>query len=297
MFQTSDITLEDVLAICASLNIDKFSLLAHSAGAVYALATALRLPQHVHGTIHLLAPWIPPSQMTSVNHSLISSRVNQLPRSQRLLRVLPTSLLKAANSNFISVTSSSLSRGNLDSPLRPKHRRCSGIKGLAACSDLSGVMDTEDFSKDMTKVDHTKSDDNKHASPSVETEKRDLEQENTTEYMQHASSECKDCFDKQLTLAIWNAATHNANPAVDLMVCLERHRPIGFRYADVHLPVVLHHGSHDTRVPLDNVKWLSRIMHRCELRVISGEGHSLMANAPLMGGVLAEIAKEWKVLP
>ncbi|TGZ78848.1 hypothetical protein EX30DRAFT_342895, partial [Ascodesmis nigricans] len=57
---------DDVLFICQSLKITKFSILAHSAGAIYALATALRMPGHIRGKIHLLAPWIPPSQMENV---------------------------------------------------------------------------------------------------------------------------------------------------------------------------------------------------------------------------------------
>jgi hypothetical protein len=40
------------------LNIDKFGILAHSAGVPYALATALKLKERVVGTIHLLAPWV-----------------------------------------------------------------------------------------------------------------------------------------------------------------------------------------------------------------------------------------------
>jgi hypothetical protein len=40
------------------LEIHTFGILAHSAGASYALATALKLKERVVGTIHLLAPWV-----------------------------------------------------------------------------------------------------------------------------------------------------------------------------------------------------------------------------------------------
>jgi len=33
---------------------------------------------------------------------------------------------------------------------------------------------------------------------------------------------------------------------------------------------------------------------RCEVRVLEGEGHGLMASAVVMGGVLMEISKEWE---
>jgi hypothetical protein len=81
---------------------------------------------------------------------------------------------------------------------------------------------------------------------------------------------------------------------VDLLVCLERRHTIGFRYVDITRAVVIHHGSKDTRVPVENVRWLGKTMRRCEVRVLEGEGHGLMASAAVMGGVLMEIAREWE---
>jgi len=47
-----------VKEIMDRLEVDKFGILAHSAGVPYALATALKLKERVVGTIHLLAPWV-----------------------------------------------------------------------------------------------------------------------------------------------------------------------------------------------------------------------------------------------
>ena len=101
-------------------------------------------------------------------------------------------------------------------------------------------------------------------------------------------------YDTRLTQGIWDLATRNANPAVDLLVCLERTRDIGFRYVDITKSVVIHHGSRDTRVPVDNVKWLGKTMRQCEIRILEGEGHGLMAVAAVMGSVLTEMAQEWQ---
>lgn len=109
-----------------------------------------------------------------------------------------------------------------------------------------------------------------------------------------ADQERQTVYDNRLTHAIWDLATTGANPAVDLVVCLERRHTIGFRYVDITRPVVLHHGSRDTRVPVENVKWLGKTMRRCEVRVLEGEGHGLMASASVMSAVLTEIAKEWE---
>ncbi|KZO95978.1 alpha/beta-hydrolase [Calocera viscosa TUFC12733] len=44
--------------VADAMDIGEFSMLAHSAGAPYSLATALRLGRRVGGSIHLLAPWV-----------------------------------------------------------------------------------------------------------------------------------------------------------------------------------------------------------------------------------------------
>lgn len=35
-------------------------------------------------------------------------------------------------------------------------------------------------------------------------------------------------------------------------------------------------------------------MKKCEVRVLEGEGHGLMASAAVMSSVLVEISKEWE---
>ena len=40
------------------LEVDRFQLMAHSAGAAYAVAVVLRIPERVKGTLYFLAPWV-----------------------------------------------------------------------------------------------------------------------------------------------------------------------------------------------------------------------------------------------
>lgn len=136
---------------------------------------------------------------------------------------------------------------------------------------------------------------------------------------EHADRERQVEYTSRLTRRTWELATRDSNPATDLVVCLERSRDVGFRYTDVGREVVIHHGSEDKRVPLANVKWLAEQMNRralglnlgmdareskeswadaagkggCEVRVLQGEGHGLMASPLIMGDVLEEIAGYW----
>ncbi|MCJ1268131.1 hypothetical protein MMC22_008017 [Lobaria immixta] len=278
---------DDVLAICQHLKLTKFSILAHSAGAIYALATALRMPQHIRGRIHLLAPWIPPSQMSAFGTQQEALPVSALPYSQRFLRSLPTPFLKAANSSFLSATSASFTTSLPKSPRRSKRR---SLNLDATSSAVSGKRDPSS-SPNLADGGYQEASISKEAALSG-TRTNDRFRDGLS--LRMVEKERQLSYDTRLTEAIWNSATTDANPAVDLLICLERRHPIGFRYVDITRSVVIHHGSKDNRVPVENVKWLGKTMRRCEVRILEGEGHGLMASAAVMGGVLMEIAKEWE---
>ena len=280
---------DDVRAICQHLNITKFSLLAHSAGAIYALATALRMPQHIRCRVHLLAPWIPPSQMTAVGAQRESSPARSLPYTQRFLRSLPMTFLKAANSSLLSATSASVTTSLPKSPRSSKRK--SLIWGGAMASDIQDEAD--DSRRDDLVSPQFRNGEIADFSKENRPPNCDMSTPTVGGSFSQEEKERRSAYDTRLTEAIWDAATTGTNPAVDLLICLERRRPIGFRYVDITRSVVIHHGSKDGRVPLGNVKWLGKMMRRCEVRVLEGEGHGLMASASVMGNVLTEMAQEW----
>jgi hypothetical protein len=319
--------------ICAALNISKFSILAHSAGAIYALATALRIPQQIRGKVHLLAPWIPPSQMETIGTYQDPPPGAQLPKSQRFLRALPAPFLTVANSSFLSATSASLSpnlgspasrkkkksaQNRSDSPTpdsrspphrtasgnRPKHTRRESIMLMdqqsmpktahsASALSITGLHTSDGTPLSLSALQSTTS---FHSDRHVRSASAPLSPAPPTDPLALITADplLRRAFDERLTMAIWAAATTNANPAVDLLVCLERSQSIGFRYVDITRSVVIHHGGKDSRVPVDNVRWLGGMMRRCEVRVLDGESHGLMASASVMGGVLSEMSKEWE---
>ena len=285
--------LDDVAIVCNHLKVTKFSLLAHSAGAIYALATALRIPQHIRGRIHLLAPWIPPSQLSSIGSQKAPVPTNAVPYSQRILRALPTSLLRVANSSFLSTTSASIT-SNLPKSSRRKRRATKEATGVAATADSGGTRrnesKTQEQEVDLRKLQNLNT---PVISSAFDDDKAEIAKGEATASASQDNLRRTD-YDNRLTHKIWELATTNANPAVDLLTCLERRQNIGFRYVDITRAVVIHHGSRDTRVPVDNVRWLGKTMRRCEVRVLEGESHGLMASAAVMGNVLMEIAKEWE---
>jgi pimeloyl-ACP methyl ester carboxylesterase len=343
---------EDVLTICQYLNISSFSLLAHSAGAIYALATALILPHLINGKVHLLAPWIPPSQLEAVALPTASAPpAGALPRSQRILRVLPTSFLKAANSSFMTATSASLKPASKRQIQAARERQREQSMSPTRLPERPSTANRPDYHRreSMMLMDQfmpqtyslenfpipVKELDEEEIAAEYNTRRGSLflsatatPTDPTFEFAQaglnaaeHAEKERKMEFTSRLTERTWELATRDSNPATDLLVCLERNREIGFRYTDVTRQVVITHGSEDKRVPLANVKWLGGQMNAramadfpsfgsldsipqsregwvdqmtsrggCEVRILEGEGHGLMASAPIMSDVLTEIA-------
>lgn len=260
---------------------------------------------------------------------------------------MPTPILKAANSSFMTATSSSIT-SSLPKQKRAKRERRTAAAVAAKEANSKAANPSEADNKENHSLNHgrdkglppspahdfgtsvsesmdrimagsstataelngtSQSNDNGHqqyrsnssARRSTATSKRPHEKDERilTAAANLASSQLADrerqqLYDSRLTHAIWQLATTGANPAVDLLVCLERRHTIGFRYVDITRPVIIHHGSRDTRVPVENVKWLGKTMRRCEVRVLEGEGHGLMASAQVMGGVLMEISREWE---
>ena len=318
--------------VCAHLGISRFSVLAHSAGAIYALALALRMPQHIRGRIHLLAPWIPPSQLTTIGVPQRSQAdadaadratgPTALPYAQRFLRSLPTPFLKAANSGFFALTSNSftsLPNAPKRTPKRSVPARRRSLADPAELTDAKGTGEGVTASAPTTpaatqrgrgkagippNAPRTRSatptpaelaaDAAPAPAPSAMTPSTGAAVATPASPRAALDPSRQAEYDARLTHGIWARATTGASPAVDLLVCLERRAPIGFRYADVAKSVVMHHGARDSRVPPDNVRWLARTMRRCEVRVLDGEGHGLMASAGVMAGVLGEIAREWE---
>ncbi|KGO65114.1 hypothetical protein PITC_013730 [Penicillium italicum] len=283
---------DDVAIVCNHLRVTKFSILAHSAGAIYALATALRIPQHIRGRIHLLAPWIPPSQLSTIGSKKDPAPANAVPYSQKILRALPTSLLKVANSSFMSATSASITTSLPKSPRRTKRKTAAKEASNANAIPLIPPIPSVENNLQIQRED-TEPNVKPFTSTTASYRKSDTNLASRARSSEDEVERQRD-YDARLTYKIWELATTNANPAVDLLVCLERRQTIGFRYVDITRSVVIHHGSKDPRVPVENVQWLGKTMRRCEVRILEGEGHGLMASAGVMGNVLTEIAKEWE---
>ncbi|RHZ51231.1 hypothetical protein Glove_481g81 [Diversispora epigaea] len=94
--------------LCNILDISQFFLMAHSAGAPYALACALKIPQRIKGTIYLVCPWV----STTVANNF------------KWLRFVPTPIMKFTNSAGISIQQ--IIHGRQPYSTKPASQRNSG---------------------------------------------------------------------------------------------------------------------------------------------------------------------------
>ncbi|CAG8491390.1 8340_t:CDS:2 [Paraglomus occultum] len=95
--------------LCDIIGIKKFFIMAHSAGAPYALACALKLPHRLQGTIYLVCPWV----STTVANNF------------KWLRFVPTSIMKLTNTAGISLQQ--LLYGRSPYAMKPSHRNSGAL--------------------------------------------------------------------------------------------------------------------------------------------------------------------------
>ncbi|CAG8743099.1 14127_t:CDS:2, partial [Ambispora leptoticha] len=108
---------EVIEELCDIMSINKFFIMAHSAGAPYALACALKMPERLQGTVYLVCPWV----STAIANNF------------KWLRYVPTPIMKFTNTAGISLQQ--MLYGRQPYATKPSSHRNSG----ALASPLSSL--------------------------------------------------------------------------------------------------------------------------------------------------------------
>lgn len=261
-----------VQQVADALGIDQFSLLAHSAGSPFALATALELKDRVQGTIQLLAPWAP----LSVTNSF------------KWLKYVPTSVIKMTNSAGIKTQALMVGKPPVHKP-----RRGTESEGSLSPSGLASPVTSTPPSPQPGKK-----------SPGLGIKRsfknlRKKAQEDAAPPLPTAVSTDQGIHSTPLSLplsvAILRASyseSLSAGANNDLITIFERHHAFGFAYSDITHAVHIYHGSADDRIPLKAAQWMVSNMPNCSLTVLDGAGHHLMMRADVMENVMKRIATD-----
>lgn len=314
------------------LGIGRFSILAHSAGTPYALASSIRLQHRVRGTIHLLAPWV-------------GSAAESTASAYKWLRFIPSGVLKTAQaaewrmqgwrlgknpkiqaqgvgfdpraplSSDSAATSPIFAGFNLDIPPQADTEARQHPAHSTTPSQLSVHKDADSeksangsLPSASTRGQHRKS------SSGAATDHRTQAQMISSSPGLHrrasnaakAPSTTASSVKSQVTLSQQSiklelgTALMRASHAEslkggtsDLLAILHKTgKTSELSYSEIAHPVRVWHGLKDDKISLESVLSLETFIPDCKVNVIPGADHSLMTNVAVFLQVLQAIAGE-----
>ncbi|BEI86049.1 hypothetical protein CcaverHIS002_0603360 [Cutaneotrichosporon cavernicola] len=256
-----------VRQVLDELGINRFQMIAHSAGAPYALATALKMERRIHGKIHLLSPWVGGDVegykwLKWVPNGVIKSALAAEWRLESYFLGKAPSLKANGKTNGRAGTP-----GRKDGDTSTTSLNTDDMRSQSSVSDLRVADSLDGFSDDLS-----------HALPG--------------NYQPSVSPiTASPAFAHALVQA--NHAESLSGTTADLLsVVLGRDaKPWGFSYTDIRHPCKIWYGAEDERVSEKSMRWMERAMD-AELIVVQEEGHNLMSSRTVMYDVLDSIAED-----
>lgn len=238
------------------LAIDKFSVIAHSAGAPFAAAVGLLFPHRIRGPLHLLAPWTGMQQDSGY----------------RWLRYVPDGVIKTAQAAEWKIQSWKL-----------------GKEGSRSGNRTPLVSTDEDYVTAGRRVSH----DSRRASDSVRESGSREGLDDVRPILTRLDENLTSAEAERETALDLLKASHaeSARGLVDDLNLVLGKRPWGFSYADVQVACEVWHGSKDERIPVASSITLAKEMRDCRLHVVEGASHGLMTNSEVVVEVFESIRK------
>ena len=272
------------------LAIDRFSVLAHSAGAPFAAAVALLFPHRIQGPLHLLAPWTGMQQDSGY----------------RWLRYIPDGVIKTAQAAEWRIQNWTLSKEGPRATNRTTPYLADDDRSSSRRSEL------EDMQRGPTPPPKQRT--HRPVGPAAEQGPPTISGatgNSSGDIREDAETATRDAVDGiRPVLASedeeWMMAEAARSSALDLLKASHAEsarglvddlnlvlgkRPWGFGYADVRVACEVWHGSKDERIPLSSSISLTKEMRDCMLHVVEGANHSLMTNSEVVIEVFESICK------
>ncbi|GAA93637.1 uncharacterized protein L969DRAFT_42674 [Mixia osmundae IAM 14324] len=303
------------------LDLPRVSLLAHSAGAPYCLATSAVLAQtdRLSGSVHLLAPWV----------------AGTPDSAYRWLKYVPSGVIRTAQAAEWHVQTMKLGK--------PPEIQMRGIGYVKPSSSLGVVTAEAETASPRTSAEGRRRSFRKSFSlksppsspapdndllesspPSKPRRKRSLSlgkgskgrsmSRRSTEPMpEMPTSSSMSSIQSGVSMPT-RRTSHKAKPAApifdttealikashaesqgssnDLLVLLDERRPKGFEYAELACPVKIWYGEKDDRIPVSSIQWLAQTLPRVDVSLVPGADHNLMTSYNVLVDALESIASE-----
>ncbi|SCZ98933.1 BZ3500_MvSof-1268-A1-R1_Chr7-1g09320 [Microbotryum saponariae] len=313
------------------LGLDEFSILAHSAGGSFAIASALSPASSikVKGSLHLLAPWI---LSTSSSTSNSTSNIDPLSGPYKLLKYVPSGVLKTAQLAEWKLTARKLGK-----PPTVQHAaigydaREGKVRWVGGRGEGRMMEDDEEEGQDGVQADGSTDRDSifsgarprrtstfslksrscAHTAspPSPLYDEPHTRDPNTSS---HPSSTClipPTLSGPSLIQGLLRASHAESlrGSTADLALLLGNRSSKVPAEGTERVPdpmnlapgmkVKIWLGEKDERISLGSVRGLQVRLGegRCVVKVVEGADHGLITNAKVIGEVFESIAEEWKV--
>ncbi|KAK0552392.1 hypothetical protein OC846_002899 [Tilletia horrida] len=310
------------------LGIGRFAMLAHSAGAPYAMATVLRQPSsRIVGPVHLLAPWAGPQVESNwkwlkyVPGGVIrTAQVAEWKMQSWKLGKQPSLAYEGvgydANAARAENGSAYLRDKGLPTIPHDPHEDDTSSQGnhsgkkVTRTSLESITGNYASYSRMFDLNSPTEAGTTRSGIPLISPpptiyepqntslgSSQDLSMANSTSSGSGGSRKSESSQADQLNdiaTALLRASHAEAlrGGSADLMAILGRSsRPWGFAYTDVVHPVKVWHGDRDERISLASAQWMEQELPHCELIVVKGANHSLMTNVTVVMEALESLSR------
>ena len=309
------------------MRVQKFGMLAHSAGAPYAMATALHVPERVLGRIHLLCPWVDfeAGGGESEERDGADPEIDTSLAAYKWLKYVPNSVIKTAQEaewkfqgwmlGKPPIKGASVGIGH-DAGAHSSYDAASGTGAIGGRQLVSVDMDVPRTAESPNQplrlanvhaVDYTgivrESEDTPHTSTAsgprhkILSTAGDLEtllRSPTTRPVSSCDSQPRNetsSFVRALLQA--SHAEALSGGTADLLTILGKaSKPWGFSHEDVGHPCKIMWGELDDKISESSMRRLEREMTSAQLTILPGQGHNLMTSSTVMVDVMESLAAD-----
>ncbi|KAI9318625.1 Alpha/Beta hydrolase protein [Dichotomocladium elegans] len=264
---------EVLIQLADHLGIRRFSIIAQSVGAAFAMAVTHKYPGRVVGPLFLISPWVS------------TYAANTFKWSRRLPAMLVTRTVSLAMDVMWMLNKNTKDTPGLpdegDSMSNPASPRPSEASQSATFSDallLSMTLQEED---DLL--------------ASFDGDELDL----PTDFPPHRPLRHA-VRPRHMSLYFAMNKLRMSEPytqgqVLDVLVALEKYHPFGFNYSEITTAVTAVWGDKDGLIPIQAVEVLAKSLRDVRFKILEGEGHDLVWKEGVMEWAIRGIAERWRV--
>ncbi|KAI7885155.1 alpha/beta-hydrolase [Lichtheimia hyalospora FSU 10163] len=283
---------EVVIQLADHLEIRRFSIIAQSVGAVYAMAITHKYPTRVVGPLFLISPWVSthaantfkwsrrlPAMLVTRTVSLAMDVMWMLNKSAPTMATTPSASTTPSTTST-STTDEDASVSTFSNPSSPRFNENNQLPTFSNVSPNIPSMTLEEEDELLASFD-----DDGFDLPTDFPPHRPL---------RHAVRP------KNMSLYFAMNKLRMTEPyaqgqTLDVLVALEKYHSFGFSYSEIKTAITAVWGDKDGLIPIRAVEVLANGLRDVRFKILEGEGHDLVWKEGVMEWAIRGVAERWRV--